>query len=292
MIFTRGLYQKIPSIFNLTPFGNSWSKFERFITHEIISLSNLLTFSGENARRLNLEQQTAVVNIVACSNGKLPYILDGPPGLFLVPLSLIERNRNASFSYPQGTGKTHVLVAAIEEIVRDERERNFVLVCSSSNAACDELLGRLLLVCGHEEKILRLYAVSHERKKVEHHHIKFSNWDEGMKQFIMPELKYLYRQRVLICTLAVAGNLVRANVNASFRPDHFSHVIIDEVACTHETLTLIPIAGRPHFHLLLIRFLFGFLLMIYFSTRNVIQDCAPFPTKSKVASFFREMRSN
>lgn len=38
--------------------------------------------SGQNARALNDEQKTAVVNIAACSNGKIPYILDGPPGLF------------------------------------------------------------------------------------------------------------------------------------------------------------------------------------------------------------------
>lgn len=36
--------------------------------------------SGEKSRNLNIEQQTAVVNIVRCNNGPVPYILDGPPG--------------------------------------------------------------------------------------------------------------------------------------------------------------------------------------------------------------------
>lgn len=36
-----------------------------------------------------------------------------------------------------------------------------------------------------------------------------------------------------------------------FTADHFSHVFIDECACTHETVSLIPIAGtsRLHFHI-------------------------------------------
>lgn len=139
-----------------------------------------------------------------------------------------------------------MIVAAIEEIIRDSSKCNFVLVCSMSNAACDEIFGRLLPVLRRKE-IFRLYASSHERKKVEQRFIEYSNWDEHTKSFTMPELSYLYRRRVLICTLAVAGNFVRANGNASFKPDHFSHVVIDESACTHETLTLIPIAGETHF---------------------------------------------
>lgn len=45
-----------------------------------------------------------------------------------------------------GTGKTKVIVAAIEEIVRNKATENFVLVCASSNAACDEIFERLMEV--------------------------------------------------------------------------------------------------------------------------------------------------
>lgn len=105
-----------------------------------------------------------------------------------------------------------------------------------------------------------------------------------MKQFTMPELIYLYSRRVLICTLAVAGNLVRANGNASFKPDHFSHVIIDECACTHETLTMVPIAGKPYF------------FKLFHSQQKIslfmFKVYAQFPMLSKVALFWRVMQSN
>lgn len=142
-----------------------------------------------------------------------------------------------------GTGKTHVLVAAIEEIVRDKRKENYVLVCSNSNAACDELFGRLLEIFDYHE-VYRLYTVSHDSKNVDTEYLKLSNWDEHAKAFTMPELWHLYSVRVVVCTLAVASNLTRANISPAFKPDHFSHIIIDESCCNHETMTMIPIAGK------------------------------------------------
>lgn len=118
-----------------------------------------------------------------------------------------------------------------------------MLVCSSSNAACDEILTRLLGLINKKD-ILRLHAHSHNRWEVSEHYFDCSNWDEAMKKFTLPSLKYIYSFPVVICTLAVAGNLVRANGNVLFKPDHFSHVIIDECACTFETLTMVPIAGK------------------------------------------------
>lgn len=53
---------------------------------ELIANMEFLIFSGKCAQNLNLEQKTAVVNIVECSNEKLPYILYGPPGLILARL--------------------------------------------------------------------------------------------------------------------------------------------------------------------------------------------------------------
>lgn len=70
---------------------------------------------------------------------------------------------NLIFYFPKGTGKTHVIVAAVEEIIKMEYTRNCVLICSSSNAACDELLDRIVSVLGDRD-VLRLYAQSHEKK--------------------------------------------------------------------------------------------------------------------------------
>lgn len=62
--------------------------------------------------------------------------------------------------------------------------------------------------------------------------------------FPMPALGFLYSFRVLICTLCTAGNLGRDDRNQNSDPKHFSHVIIDECASTHETMSMIPIVGN------------------------------------------------
>ena len=47
------------------------------------------------------------------------------------------------------------------------------------------------------------------------------------------------KYRVMVCTLVTAGRLV----SASFPPDHFSHIFIDESGQATEPETLIAIAG-------------------------------------------------
>lgn len=170
---------------------------------------------------MNTEQKIAAINIIERNNGPVPYILDGPPG----------------------TGKTRVLVAVVEELVRNDQKENFVLICSNSNSACDELFDRLFQVLDRNE-ILRLYTTTHDPKKVKADYLKFSNWESRAKSFTIPGLPFLYQFRVLVCTLAVASCLTRAYQHPIFKPDHFSHVIIDECCCTHETTTMIPIAGN------------------------------------------------
>lgn len=65
-------------------------------------------------------------------------------------------------------------------------------------------------------------------------------------QFKYPCLRYLYQYRVIVSTLQTAGHLMRARGDPDFDPRHFSYVIIDECASTHETAALIPIAGKCH----------------------------------------------
>lgn len=142
----------------------------------------------------------------------------------------------------QGTGKTRTLVAAIEQIIRSSN--NCILVCANSNAACDEITGRLLKVFKVGE-IFRMYAKSHNERNIDSEIKKCSNLVNG--QFRIPSLKYLYSFRIVICTLLTAGCISRARADSDFNPSQFSHIIIDECASTNETTTLIPIAGIFHF---------------------------------------------
>lgn len=147
----------------------------------------------------------------------------------------------AIFFISEGTGKTRTLVAAVEEIVRSTDK--CVLVCANSNAACDEITERLLKVL-HASEMFRFYTSSYDARRMSERIKPISNWFKDT--FPIPSLKYLYGFRVLICTLCTAGNLVRSYKVSQFRPDHFSHILIDECASTHETMTLIPITGEKY----------------------------------------------
>lgn len=93
--------------------------------------------------------------------------------------------------------------------------------------------------------MIRLYTSSYDKKKMNDHVEPYSNWCRNM--FTIPSLLELYRFRIIICTLAVAGNLARAYNDPIFNPGHFSHIMIDESANTHETMTMVPIAGNYFF---------------------------------------------
>lgn len=67
-----------------------------------------------------MEQKTAVLNIIECSNGQIPYILDGPPGVFLAFIRIYSHlfelnkyNLNALFS---------VLWKVLEKLVQLQRQ--------------------------------------------------------------------------------------------------------------------------------------------------------------------------
>lgn len=105
----------------------------------------------------------------------------------------------------QGTGKTHTLVAAIEEIVRSSSK--CVLVCVNSNVACDEIAERLLNVLQPGE-MFRMYAKSYNTKKISDRLKPICNWIDDECYF--PALNFLYQFRVLIATVAIAGYLTKA----------------------------------------------------------------------------------
>lgn len=166
---------------------------------------------------LNAEQKSAVESIVSARNFPLPYIVFGPPG----------------------TGKTRTLVAAIEQIVRTTNKN--VLVCAMSNSACDEIAERLAKVISPNQ-MYRLYAKTFDQRKMQNNLQTVSNWSQD--GFNLPPLDDIYEYRVVICTLYTSGCITRANESVGFDPRHFSYVIIDECASAHETMTLIPIAGK------------------------------------------------
>lgn len=83
---------------------------------------------------------------------------------------------------------------------------------------------------------------SYSEKKISNEIKPVSNIING--EIRIPCLTILYAYRVVICTLHTSGCIVRARDDPLFDSNHFSHVFIDEAACTHETVALIPITGK------------------------------------------------
>lgn len=111
-----------------------------------------------------------------------------------------------------------------------------------SNAACDEIAERLIGVL-KEGEMYRFYAKSYKNERINQRVRQYSNF--GPNGITYPSLEFLYKFRVLVCTLCSAGCLSRARVDKDiWKPDNFGYVIIDEAASAHEPITMIPIAGK------------------------------------------------
>ena len=133
--------------------------------------------------------------------------------------------------------------------------QNNILVCAPSNCACDEITTRLLDYL-NEQKIFRMYAKSFKATKVSAKVKPICNLKNGKFEF--PCLKYIYRFRVVITTIQTAGCITRArDLDPEYSSSHFSHIIMDEAAFVHETMSWIPIAGTFFTlnHFLLLSFL-------------------------------------
>lgn len=174
-------------------------------------------YSFSHCKNLNESQEKAVKNILLANNRPIPFLLFGPPG----------------------TGKTRCIIAAIEEIVGSSE--NFILVTAQSNSACDEITERLLDVL-NPNQILRLYAKSFEKNLISSKIQPCSNLRDGEIKF--PSLNYLYKFRIVVATLSTVGCISRARGHdRHFDSSHFSYIFIDEAACVHEPVSMIPIAG-------------------------------------------------
>lgn len=87
-----------------------------------------------------------------------------------------------------------------------------------------------------------MYAKSFKVSEINEDIKNASNFIDN--EFKFPCLAYLYKFRIVVCTLQIAGSLVRARSNDQrFDAKHFSHILIDEAACTQESISMIPIAG-------------------------------------------------
>lgn len=190
---------------------------QTFLTY--VDIEFFIVHSGSVTRNLNKEQKAVVTNILQRRSYPLPFILFGPPG----------------------TGKTRTLVAAIEEIVKTTTDQ-YVLVCATSNSACDEIAERLLDVIENEDDMFRMFARSVPPEKLSARLKRVSNLKTG--KYFNPALKVLYRYRVIITTLCTSSCFARAHIDQKvYDPKHFSYVFIDECSSASEVLTLVPIAG-------------------------------------------------
>lgn len=189
----------------------------------------------------------AINSILQAESRSIPFLLFGPPGnwkhhsrSYLIAVSsFVTPGLDNEILFSSGTGKTRTLVGAILEIIRSTDKH--ILVTANSNAACDEITERLAKVSNPCE-MFRLYAKSFAKNRLKKTIEPMCNYKNDEFQF--PSLEYLYKFRIVICTLATAGCLARArNADNFFNSAHFSYVMIDEAACVHEPMLLAAIAG-------------------------------------------------
>ncbi|XP_014473280.1 PREDICTED: putative helicase mov-10-B.1, partial [Dinoponera quadriceps] len=164
----------------------------------------------------NEQQKQAVTNILQTTSCPAPYILFGPPG----------------------TGKTATLVEAICQIVRQDPSKN-ILVCTSSNAAADEITRRLIQYLP-AQIIYRMYAPSRHWEDVKKEIRECANFvgstpNNTISIFLPKEILIL--KKIIISTLITSVRLAAVN----FRENHFSHIIIDEASQATEPETLVPL---------------------------------------------------
>ncbi|TGZ32242.1 putative helicase mov-10-B.1 [Temnothorax longispinosus] len=153
----------------------------------------------------NEPQKQAVRKILNKTAYPAPYIIFGPPG----------------------TGKTVTLVETICQIVRHFPTKN-ILVCTSSNAAADEITKRLIKYIP-TNLIYRMSTVKNEIQPC-------ANFVQESTLFLSKEL--LLRKKIIITTLVSSVRLIDVN----FRENHFSYIIIDEASQAVEPEMLIPLA--------------------------------------------------
>lgn len=131
------------------------------------------------------------------------------------------------------------MVEAISQIVRNENENEFILACSTSNSACNEVAKRLI-EGGITDKVFRIFSksASFDTSSIPPCVLNASNL--ATREHYFPSLDILCTYKVVVCTLTTAGRLSQGKID----PRHFSHVFIDEAGSATESQTLIALAGE------------------------------------------------
>ncbi|KAF3428361.1 hypothetical protein E2986_05091 [Frieseomelitta varia] len=151
----------------------------------------------------NEEQKTAVKNILNSSSYPAPYIIFGPPG----------------------TGKTTTLVEAICQIRKKYKSKN-ILVCTSSNAAADEITRRLLHLLRHKD-VFRISDIDEQIYPI-------SNFINDAVIYLPKEI-FIWK-KIVISTFVSCMRLA----NLKLQTNHFSYIFIDEASQNIEIESLIP----------------------------------------------------
>ncbi|XP_064633916.1 putative helicase MOV-10 [Lineus longissimus] len=174
-----------------------------------------LSFCDKNIERNN-EQATAVRHIVAGSSRPAPYLIFGPPG----------------------TGKTVTVVESIKQVLRCNPKAH-ILACAPSNSAADLITQRVAKEGQIRKDIFRMHAASRNWKDVPEDIKDISNYDKADGDYYFPSIDEICKKKVVVTTMVTAGRLA----TASFPPNHFTHVFIDEAGHAFESEAIIPIAG-------------------------------------------------
>ena len=191
--------------------------------------------------KLNYEQMKAVDTIQAQKYGRLPFIINGPPG----------------------TGKTKTVVEAVLQLLRDDTFSGAILLCAPSDPAADTLAIRLRAEIARMNPglLFRLNEFSRTFAEVPEILLPYCHVEGTI--FGIPDVPSLMRKRVVVTTCRGADSLVQARLTnrhitafirtsqTTFYPYsenttptklHWTALFIDEAAQATEPETLIPIS--------------------------------------------------
>ncbi|XP_026807921.1 probable RNA helicase armi isoform X2 [Rhopalosiphum maidis] len=173
---------------------------------------------------LNLEQKSAVINILKGEGRPMPYIIYGPPG----------------------TGKTITMTESIIQVYK-EFPKSKLLICAPTNSAVDMLLSKLVNS--------GLFNNSIMKRLVGYNHFISLSYNMDYDEYcVLPELDSSYNNgeidsrlikkqdilklRIVLATEGTAGLLYMMGLKGGT----FTHIFIDEAGQSTEPEMLLPLS--------------------------------------------------